>query len=108
MNNIHKEIITKKLRGEPDNDIKDFISVSLNKFSDLNRVYAVDSRHLPDILKKIFKHIKDYSESKFYTFRRNIFDSNFDPILNLLSPDLSSKNSDFKIYDETREKFKKF
>ena len=108
VNNIHKKIIAKKLSGETPGNIKHFISESLDKFSDLNRVYAVESRHLPDILKKVFKHIKDYSESKFYIFRRNIFDSNFYPILNLLSPDLSSKNSDFKIYDETREKFKKF
>lgn len=108
VNNIHKKIIAKKLSNTESPDIKRFISESLDKFSDLNRVYAVESRNLPDILKRIFKHIKDYSESKFYIFRRNIFDSSFNPILNLLSPDLSSKNSDFKIYDETREKFKKF
>ena len=108
VNNIHKKIIAKKQSGEESGHIKRFISESLDKFSDLNRVYAVELRHLPDILKKIFKNIKDYSESKFYIFRRNIFDSSFNPILNLLSPDLSSKNSDFKIYDETREKFKKF
>jgi hypothetical protein len=108
VNNIHKIIIDKRQKKVSVDKIKEFISESLVKFSDLNRVYAVDSRHLPDILKKIFKHIKDYSESKFYTFRRNIFDSQFNPILTLSSPDLSSKNSDFKIYDETREKFKKF
>ena len=108
VNDFHKKIMDKMKRGEDDNTIKEFISNKLEQFSDLNRVYALTSQYIPSILKKIFKHIKDYSESKFYIFRRNIFDRSFNPILNLLSPDLSSKNSDFKIYDETREKFKKF
>jgi len=109
INKFHNIIMKMMKEGKNNEQIKKTISEKLDSFPDLNRVYNIkSSSNLPDILKRIFKHIKDYSESKFYIFRRNIFDRSFNPILNLLSPDLSSKNSDFKIYDETREKFKKF
>ena len=96
---FHNTIMKTMKPNNSNEQIKKFISEELDNFSDLNRVYYAtsESRYLPDILKKIFKHIKDYSESKFYIFRRNIFDSRFDPILNFSSPELSSKNSDFKI-----------
>jgi len=86
---------------------KEEIGNIIRRLKNLKNIVSIVDLVKFDYIKKSLIELKKYTESSIYLFNLYVL-KNGEPIIDLKAPKLESIKSQFKIYDETKEKLKNF
>lgn len=109
-NDFHDNIV--KIVGSSSSKKSDDIKVNeiidiIRRLKNLKNIVSIVDLVQFDYIKRSLIELKKYTESSIYLFNLYVL-KNGEPIIDLKAPKLESIKSQFKIYDETKEKLKNF
>jgi hypothetical protein len=110
-NELTQEELTDKLNKSDENTKKDLlkgIMEIVSNHKDLKKIISIiDEVKNIDYIKNSLLQIKKYTEGSTYLFKKYIYKNDI-PIIDVKAEELTSKNPEFKIYDDTKELIQKF
>ena len=106
-----QEDLTDKLKKSDDKtkiELLELIIKIVSNHKDLKKIISIiDEVKNIDYIKNSLLQIKKYTEGSTYLFKKYIYKNNI-PIIDVKAEELTSKNPEFKIYDDTKQLIQKF
>lgn len=110
-NEFSQEELTDKLKVSDDKtkiELLEMIKIIVSNHKDLKKIISIiDEVKNIDYIKNSLLQIKKYTEGSTYLFKKYIYKNDI-PIIDVKAEELTSKNPQFKIYDDTKELIQKF